>query len=80
MKVEVEIAGKGVLKLDMEADDRDTAIEGTLMTMEDQLGDAFHLNQIGQFTIDGELVESEHIKGIWDMHQRYEDNLRSQGS
>ena len=80
MDIEVEVVGKGVLKLDMEADDRDTAIEDTLMTIENQLGMQFHINQIGQLTIDGELVKPEVIQDIWDMHQRYEANQRNQRS
>ncbi len=74
MDVVVEVVGKGILKLDMEADDRDAAIEGALMTIEDQLGTQLHVNQIGQLTIDGELVASQYIQSIWDMHQRYEAN------
>ena len=74
MDVVVEVVGKGILKLDMEAEDRNTAIEGTLMTIEDQLGIQLHINQIGQLTIDGELVASKYIQGIWDMHQRYAAN------
>ncbi len=69
--IQVEVVGKGILNLDMEVDDRDTAIQRTLMRVEDQLRARFHLNQIGQFTIDGELVEPERIQSIWDMHQRY---------
>ena len=80
MDIEVEVVGKGVLKLDMEADDRDTATEGTLMTIENQLGMQLHINQIGQLTIDGELVKPEVIQDIWDMHQRYEANQRNQRS
>ena len=80
MDIEVEVVGKGVLKLDMEADDRDTAIEGTLLTIENQLGMQLHINQIGQLTIDGELVKPEVIQDIWDMHQRYEANQRNQRS
>ncbi len=73
LHIQVEVVGKGILNLDMEVDDRDTAIQRTLMRMEDQLS-ALHLNQIGQFTIDGELVEPERIQSIWDMHQRYQAN------
>jgi len=72
--IQVEVVGKGILNLDMEVDDRDTAIQRTLMRVEDQLSARLHLNQIGQFTIDGELVEPERIQSIWDMHQRYEVN------
>ena len=72
--IQVEVVGKGILNLDMEVDDRDTAIQRTLMRVEDQLSAQLHLNQIGQFTIDGELVEPERIQSIWDMHQRYEVN------
>ena len=78
MNIEVEVVGKGVLKLDMEADDRNTAIEGTLMTIENQLGIQLHINQIGQLTIDGELVKPEDIQNIWEMHQRYETNKSNQ--
>ncbi len=74
MHIQVEVVGKGILNLDMEVDDRDTAIQRTLMRVEDQLSAQLHLNQIGQFTIDGELVEPERIQSIWDMHQRYEVN------
>ncbi len=72
--IQVEVVGKGILNLDMEVDDRDTAIQRTLMRVEDQLSARLHLNQIGQFAIDGELVEPERIQSIWDMHQRYEAN------
>ena len=88
--IQVEVVGKGILNLDMEVDDRDTAIQRTLMRVEDQLSAQLHLNQIGQFTIDGELVEPERIlnqigqftidgelvepERIWDLHQRYEVN------
>ncbi len=72
--IRVEVVGKGILNLDMEVDDRDTAIQRTLMRVEDQLSAQLHLNQIGQFIIDGELVEPERIQSIWDMHQRYEAN------
>ena len=74
LHIQVEVVGKGILNLDMEVDDRDTAIQRTLMRVEDQLNAQLHLNQIGQFTIDGELVEPERIQSIWDMHQRYEAN------
>ena len=74
LHIQVEVVGKGILNLDMEVDDRDTAIQRTLMRVEDQLCAQLHLNQIGQFTIDGELVEPEHILNIWHMHQRYEAN------
>ena len=74
LHIQVEVVGKGILNLDMEVDDRDTAIQRTLMRVEDQLSARLHLNQIGQFTIDGELVEPERIQSIWDMHQRYEVN------
>jgi len=74
LHIQVEVVGKGILNLDMEVDDRDTAIQRTLMRVEDQLSAQLHLNQIGQFTIDGELVKAEHIQSIWDMHQRYEVN------
>ena len=74
LHIQVEVVGKGILNLDMEVDDRDTAIQRTLMRVEDQLSAQLHLNQIGQFTIDGELVEPERIQSIWDMHQRYEAN------
>ncbi len=70
LHIQVEVVGKGILNLDMEVDDRDTAIQRTLMKVEDQLRTQLHLNQIGQFTIDGELVEPERIQSIWDMHQR----------
>jgi len=74
LHIQIEVVGKGILNLDMEVDDRDTAIQRTLMRVEDQLRAQLHLNQIGQFTIDGELVEAERIQSIWDMHQRYEGN------
>ncbi len=74
LHIQVEVVGKGILNLDMEVDDRDTAIQRTLMRVEDQLSAQLHLNQIGQFTIDGELVEPKRIQSIWDMHQRYEVN------
>ncbi len=74
LHIQVEVVGKGILNLDMEVDDRDTAIQRTLMRVEDQLSARLHLNQIGQFTIDGELVEPERIQSIWDMQQRYEGN------
>ena len=73
MNVQVEIIGKGVVNADIDVDSRDAAIEGVLMTVEDQLG-VLHPNQIGELTIGGALIQPEYVRELWQVHRRYKEH------